>query len=124
MKTKPHNWASIAAHYQNLAAHDLGPEMLELVQHIISSGASSRLFAFTSLDKLKVSSYESLENTEILYINFNRQKQVFCFGYYATEYYATWGTKSQYDLEQPELHRYYPAEKGIEEFDQFLRWIS
>lgn len=85
METKPHSWASIVAHYQNLTAHGWGPEMLKLVQHIISSGASSRLFAFTSLDKLKVSNYEPLEGTEVLHIHFDRQEQVFCFEYYATQ---------------------------------------
>lgn len=97
--------------------------MLDLVQHIISSGASDHLFAYTSLDNLKVSSYEPLENTEILHIKFDRQKQVFCFEYYATEYNVTWGTEKRHDQEQPEFHRYYPAEAGIEKFDQFLRWI-
>ncbi|MGI4884214.1 MAG: hypothetical protein ACRYFR_04570 [Janthinobacterium lividum] len=113
MQTKPHSWASIAAHYQDLTAHGWGPEMLELVQHVISSGASSRLFAFTSLDKLKVSNCEPLENTEVLRIHFDRKRQVFCFAYH-----ATWGPT------QPEFNREYPVEKGVEKFDQFLRWIG
>ena len=87
--------------------------MLKLVQHIISSGASSRLFAFTSLDKLKVSNYEPLEGTEVLHIHFDRQEQVFCFEYYTTQ-----------GLLQPEFSRQYSPGAGIEEFDQFFRWIG
>lgn len=124
MKTKPHSWASIAARYQDLVAHGWGPEMLGLVQHIISSGASNHLFAYTSLDNLKLSNYEPLEDTEILHVKFDRQKQVFCFEYYATECNVNWSMEKRYNQEQPEFHRYYPAEKGNEKFDQFLRWVG
>ncbi len=92
--------------------------MLALVQHIISSGASARLFAYTSLDTLKVSNYEPLEDSEILHIHFDRQKQLFCF-----DYFSSAGEGKLYDKEQPEFHRHYPAEAGTEKFDQFLRWI-
>ena len=92
--------------------------MLELVQHIISSGASSRLFAYASLDTLKVSNYEPLEASEILHIHFDRQKQLFYFNYFSSNR----GGKL-YDKEQPEFQRQYPAEVGLEKFDQFLRWI-
>lgn len=100
-------------------AHGWGPEMLELVQHIISSGASSRLFAFTSLDKLTISNYEPLEGAEVLQVHFDRQQRVFCF-----EYYATRGPEMRYDRSQPEFHRHYPVEKGIEKLDQFLHWMG
>ena len=116
-KTKPQDWAYIAAAYQALNNNGLGYErMLALVQHIISSGASDRLFAYTSLDTLKLSNYEPLEESEVLCIHFDRQNQLFCFDYSATDY-------KLYDQEQPEFHRKYPAESGIEKFDQFLRWI-
>jgi hypothetical protein len=118
-KTKPQDWAYIAAAYQTLNNHGWGHErMLELVQHIISSGASSRLFAFTSLDRLNVSSYEPLEKSEILHIHFDRQNQLFCFDYFATS-----NSSKLYDQEQPEFQRQYPAEAGIEKFNQFLQWI-
>ena len=90
--------------------------MLALVQHIVSSGAAKRLFAYTSLDVLKVSNHEPMDDTELLIINFDREQQLFCFEYYAT----LW---KLYDYEQPEFRRQYPAEAGVEKFDQFLRWI-
>ena len=118
-KTKPQDWAYIAAKYQDLNKHGWGHEkMLALIQHIISSGASNRLFAHTSLDTLKVSNYESLEESELLRIHFDRQKQLFCFDYSAS------GSGSKlYAQEQPEFQRQYLAEVGIDKFDQFLRWI-
>ena len=92
--------------------------MLALVQHIISSGASNRLFAYTSLDVLNVSNYEHLEASEILRIQFDRKNQLFCFDYFAS------GSGSKlYAQEQPEFQRQYAAEAGIEKFDQFLRWV-
>ncbi|GAB3859191.1 hypothetical protein GCM10028822_35350 [Hymenobacter terrigena] len=119
MKTQPQDWAFIAACYQSLNKQGWRHErMLELVQHIISSGAASRLFAYTSLDTLNVSNYEPLEDSEILRIHFDRQKQLFCFEYFAS---AT-GSKL-YDQVQPEFQRWYSSEIGIEKFDQFLRWI-
>ena len=83
IKTKPQDWDYIAALYQDLNNFGWGHEkMLALVQHIISSGASNRLFAYTSLDTLKVSNYEPLEASEILRIHFDRRKQLFCFDYF------------------------------------------
>ena len=92
--------------------------MLALVRHIISSGASNRLFAYTSLDTLKVSNYEPLDVSEILHIHFDRQKQLFYFDYFSSD-----SEGKLYDKEQPEFHRQYPAKVGIEKFDQFLRWV-
>ena len=119
MKTKPQDWTYIAETYQDFNYHGWGHErMLALVQHIISSGASNRLFAYTSLDTLMVSNYEPLESSEVLCIYFDRQKQLFCF-----DYSATANGSKLYNQEQPEFKRQYPAEVGIEKFDQFLRWI-
>ena len=118
-KTKPQDWTFIAAQYQDLNNLGWGHEkMLALVQHIISSGASNRLFAYTSLDTLKVSNYEPLEASEILRIHFDSKKQLFCFDYFSSD-----SGGKLYDKEQPEFQRQYPAEAGIEKFDQFLRWI-
>ena len=118
-KTKPQDWSYIAATYQSLNNCGWGHErMLALVNHIISSGASSRLFAYTSLDTLNVSNYAPLEVSEILRIHFDRQKQLFCFDYFA----ANNGNKPS-NKEQPEFQRQYPPEAGTEKFDQFLRWI-
>ena len=88
--------------------------MLTLVQHIVSSGAADRLFAYTTHATLKVGIYESrVHREEELHIEFDGQEQVFHFDYYAINEVR----------KQPEFHRKYPREVGIEKFDQFLRWI-
>ena len=91
--------------------------MLALVQHIVSSGTSNRLFAYTSLDTPNVSNYELLEVSETLRIHFNRQNQLFYFDYFASD------SGEPYQKAQPEFQRHYSAEAGAEKFDQFLRWI-
>jgi hypothetical protein len=117
IKTQPKSWEYIAAFYQDLNNHGWGHErMLALVQYILSSGASQRLFAYTSLDKLIISNHEPLEDSEILCVDFDRQKQLFHFEYFAS-------SVSNYGQEQPEFHRHYLPDVGIEKFDQFLRWI-
>ena len=48
-------------------------KLLELVRHIKSSDLSKRLFAYTSLDKLVISIYDTIEpNREALHISFDR----------------------------------------------------
>lgn len=114
METKAQSWNDIAAHYQNLAAHNLGTDMLHLVQHIISSGASKRLFAFVSLATLKIGIYENLSSDlEMLWIDFDRERQLFCFRYFADSRLS----------KQPEFQRLYAREIGIKKFDQFLEWV-
>ena len=91
--------------------------MLALVQHIVSSGTSNRLFAYTSLDTPNVSNYELLEVSETLRIHFNRQNQLFYFDYFASD------SGELYQKAQPKFQRHYSAKAGTEKFDQFLRWI-
>jgi len=107
-------WPSIVAFYQHLTSYGWGHEMLALTQHIVSSDAAQRLYAYTSHATLKVSIYPSkVGHKEELIIDFNQQKKVFCFQYYARPILR----------EQPEFYREYPSEVAAEKFDQFLRWI-
>jgi len=107
-------WPSIVAFYQDLTNCGWGHEMLALTQHIISSDAAERLYAYTSHATLKVSIYPSRGgHTEELIIDFDQQKKVFYFQYYARPMLH----------EQPEFYREYPPEVAAEKFDQFLRWI-
>ncbi|WP_375415897.1 hypothetical protein [uncultured Hymenobacter sp.] len=113
-ENESYDWANIIAHYEDLTTYGWGHEMLALVQYIVSSGVSTRLFAYTSHATLKVSIYKSRRSRqEELHIDFDSQEQVFYFDYYATEQVHG----------QPEFHRKYPVEAGIEKFDQFLRWM-
>ena len=108
------SWPSIIDFYQDLTNYGWGHEILALIQHIISSGAAERLFAYTSHATLKISIYASRTwNTEELIIDFDQQKKVFRFQYYAR----------QMINEQPEFYREYAPEIAAEKFDQFLRWI-
>ena len=108
------SWASIAAFYQDLTSYGWGNELLTLTQHIVTSGAAERLFAYTSHATLKISIYASrCANTEELIIDFDQQRQLFCFQYYARPLLH----------EQPEFYREYPPETVTDKFDQFLRWI-
>ncbi|WP_426058657.1 hypothetical protein [Hymenobacter sp. B1770] len=113
-ENKAQPWASIAAFYQDLTSYGWGHEMLALTQHIISSGAAERLFAYTSHATLKISIYASrVGSTEELTIDFDQKKKSFCFRYYARPII----------YEQPEFYREYTPEIVAEKFDQFLRWI-
>jgi hypothetical protein len=107
-------WPSIEAFYRDLTSYGWGHEMLALTQHIISSAAAERLYAYTSHATLKVSIYPSIVgHTEELTIDFDQQKKVFYFQYYARPMLH----------EQPEFYREYPPEVATDKFDQFLRWI-
>ena len=107
-------WPSIVAFYQELTSYGWGHEMLALTQYIALSDAAKRLFASSSHASLKISIYPSrVGHTEELIIDFDQQKKVFYFQYYARPMLH----------EQPEFYREYPPEVAAEKFDQFLRWI-
>jgi hypothetical protein len=111
-RAKP--WPSIVAFYQDLTCYGWGHEMLALTQHIISSGAADRLFAYTSHATLKIGVYASrVANAEELIIDFDTQEKAFHFQYYARPVLR----------EQPEFDRKYASEVINDKFDQFLRWI-
>ena len=87
--------------------------LIELVRHIKSNSLSNRIFGSTSMDKLVISIYEDIDyRRESLHITFNLDKKEWQFEYFALPY------------QEPEFQRIYPAEKGIEKFDNFIKMIN
>jgi hypothetical protein len=111
-KSRP--WSEIENHYIDLNNHNWGHQkLLELVRHIIHSDLSGKLFAYTSLDTLKISIYENIEPfREELHVSFNSDKQEWLFQYYAKP------------NEVSEFTRVYPADTGIEKFDNFIKMVK
>jgi hypothetical protein len=89
--------------------------MIELIQHIINSGVAGRLFAYSSMDKLVISVYETIDpQKDALHVTFDLAVDKWNFVYYAKPY------------TEPEFERTYPSAQGIEKFDHFLdmiRWL-
>jgi hypothetical protein len=108
------SWDDIETHYLELNEHGWKHDkLIELIRHIKSTELSKRIYATTSVDRLLVSIYEDIEmNKETLQINFDRIKQQWHFDYFANPYV------------EPEFSRVYPAEKGIEKFDNFIKMIG
>ncbi len=108
------NWTEIEQFYTDLIMHGwkLDP-LLELVRHIITTKLSERLFGSISLSNLIVGIYNPMEwDREALHIEFNRQTQKWLFKYYPMPYKPI------------EFERQYPAEKGIEKFDNFIQMMK
>jgi len=109
-KTRP--WSDIEQHYLKWFDRKHS-NLLELVRHIKNTDLSKRLFAYTSMDKLIVSIYDSVDPfVEALHITFNLQNDKWHFEYYA------------HPFNDPEFVRTYSAEKGIEKFDNFIKMIN
>ena len=108
------SWAAIEQHYIDLNNHGWGHNrLLELVRHIKSSDLSKRLFAYTSLDKLIITIYETIEpKREALHIEFDRELQKWSFKYYS---------KPDKSIE---FERQYKADMGIEKFESFIKIIN
>ncbi|MCU0239888.1 MAG: hypothetical protein MUC29_10640 [Pyrinomonadaceae bacterium] len=84
----------------------------KLVNHIIISKKSERLFAYTSMDKLIISNYEPIEwNRDSLHITFNLSEQKWTFEYFSKPF------------KKAEFVRTYALEDGIEKFDKFIEMI-
>ena len=110
-KTCP--WNEIEEHFTKWFSGVYADNIARLVKHIISSGLSERLFAYTSMDKLVISNYEPIEwNKDALHITFNTYDQKWTFEYYANPF------------QKAEFVRIYPLEKGIEKFDNFVKMIG
>lgn len=89
------------------------PEMLGLVEHIISSDLSNRLYGMISLDRLVLSIYDKIDaHREALHIRFDRFSEKWNFKYFSVPF------------KPPEFERTYEKEKGIEKFDAFIRMIN
>ncbi len=114
MYVKARPWDQIELFYTDLLKHnwDVG-RMVDLIRHIKSTGLSERLFGFTSLDILHISIYDPLVwGTETLCIKYCGEKEGWGFKYLSKPF-------------QPlTFERKYPADKGIENFDQFNKMIN
>jgi hypothetical protein len=87
-------------------------KMIELIQHIINSGVATRLFAYSSMDKLVISTCATIDpRKDALHISFDLVADKWHFAYYAKPYIDS------------EFERTYSSEKGIEKFDSFLDMI-
>lgn len=107
-------WSDIEAHYTSLMHSNwqVAP-MLELVRYVISTHLSERLYAFTSLDKLVVGIYNPMEwDLEALHIQFDSVRQKLVFMYFPKPF------------EPVEFEREYDPEKGIEEFQNYIRMLK
>ena len=110
--TKARPWKELEEHFSDSFADAYKDNIAALIRHIRHSGLDKRLFAYSSLDKLVVSIYESIEwNREVLHITFDKMSQQWQFVYYAMPF------------QKPEFERQYPLEKGIEKFDKFIKMI-
>ena len=87
-------------------------KMFELVQYIRNSGSASRLYGYSSMNKLVVSIYETIDpRKDALHITFDLNSNKWHFEYFAKPF------------TDPEFVRNYPAEVGAEKFDNFLKMI-
>ena len=113
--TKCQSWDFVIENYESLIRHEWRIEpMLELIRHIVFN-YSSRLYAFTSLDKLIISIYENIDMlSEALHVRYDCESKKFSFAYF--------GGHSA--LPQPEWQREYDAEDGIKKFDAFIKMIN
>jgi hypothetical protein len=105
--TPAKDWDKIEQHYLN------SPQFLELIKFIKSSGIYKRINAFTSIDKLIVSANDPIDLfKEELHIAFHKNINMWQFAYYTIPY------------KPPEFDRMYEAEKGIENFKNFIKMIN
>ncbi|MBT9394677.1 hypothetical protein KLP40_16010 [Hymenobacter sp. NST-14] len=111
--TKAKSWETIESHYAKGVSSGRKVEpLLKVVQLISASSLSTRLHAFTSLDRLIVSIYpDIIPDSEALHITFDHYGQRWEFKYFAKPH------------QEPEFVRYYPAEAVVEKFEQFIRMI-
>lgn len=103
---KARAWDDIEADYVKWFS-DAHVEMIKLVRHIKESGLSSRLFAYTSMDKLVVSIYENIDPfKESLHITYDLNSNEWNYKYYGGPLY---GQREG----NPEFERVYRKEIGI-----------
>ena len=105
--SKAKTWVYLASSFKD------NPEMFNLIQHIIGSGLSNRLYGIISLDRLILSIYDQIETQrEALHIRFDRFSEKWSFKYFSVAY------------QPPEFERTYGKEKGIEKFNAFIKMIN
>lgn len=111
LSNKPQAWEYIENRFRT-GFGGTHHKMLELVQHIRASGLATRLFGYTSMDKLVISIAEDIDpGKDALHIKYDLNANQWLFEYFATPF------------KQAEFVRTYPSEKGIEKFDNFLKMI-
>src|ERR1700721_2370823 len=87
-------------------------KIIELVQYIRNSGLAGRLYGYKSMDKLVISIYDTIDpRKDALHISFDLNFNKWHFEYFAKPFV------------DPEFVRNYPAEEGLEKFDNFLKMI-
>ncbi len=107
------SWDEIEEHFTKWFQGQYKDNVVELVKHIKSSDLSHRLFGFTSMNKLVIGIYNPMEwNREALHIEFDIEAQKWWFKYYPKP------------NESVEFEKTYPADKGIEKFDNFIKLIK
>ncbi len=110
-------WDEIEEHYIKWF-QGLHVEMVRLVRHIKESGLSTRLYAYTSMDKLVVSVYDKLDPLkESLHLTYDLETSKWIFEYYGGPLYGQHETI-------PEFYRVYDKELGIGKFDTFVERIG
>ncbi|MBL7869465.1 MAG: hypothetical protein JNM71_15725 [Flavobacterium lindanitolerans] len=110
---KVRSWDDIEEHFTKWFQGQYLDNIVLLVKHIKISGLAQRLFGYTSMDKLVVGIYNPLEwNREALHIEFDFKGQKWVFKYYPKP------------NEPVEFERQYPADKGIENFDNFIKMVK
>ena len=89
------------------------PEMSGLIQHIIASKLTNRLYAIISLDRLVISVNNPVEmDRESLHVKFDKHAEKWNFTYYSIPY------------KEPEFVRTYERSAGVEKFNSFLKMIN
>ena len=87
--------------------------MVELVEHIGSSGLDKRLLAGTSLDWLIISAEDDIvRHKDALHIKYDLAAKLWRFEYFAKPF------------QDAEFVRTYPVDKGIEKIDIFIKLIG
>ncbi|MBX3241367.1 MAG: hypothetical protein KIT80_17790 [Chitinophagaceae bacterium] len=106
-------WDDIEEHFTKWFQGQYQDNIATLVKHIKMSGLSQRLFGYTSMDKLVVGIYNPMEwNREALHIEFDVEGQKWFFKFYPKP------------NKPAEFERQYPADKGIEKFDNFIKMVK
>jgi hypothetical protein len=110
-KARP--WEDIEEHFINLFSGAHKENIALLINHIITTEVSKRIFAYTSMNKLIISIYNPIEwNREALHIEFDIYTQKWSFKYFPKP------------NEEEEFVRQYPLEVGIQKFDQFIGMVK
>ena len=113
-KSRGEPWDEIQEYYTKLFKGSYNESIVLLVNHIIATKLSSRLFACTILNRLIISIYDPIEvNRESLHILFDIYTKQWTFEYYSKPFQTT-----------QTFVRKYEQEKGIEKFDAFIKMIG